>query len=96
MPTINLDEFDEAPDIGDKVIVKGKVLSINEETDEVEISYDSVKIRNEKRKKRKNRDNDDDDDDDVDIVYRDDMTVDEALARSFPPAPPSGPGPFQA
>ena len=95
MPTINLDEFDDAPDIGDKVIVKGKVLSIDEDTGEVEISYDSVKIRNEKRKKRKNRDNDDDDDDDddVEVVYRDDMSVDEALARSFPQP---GPGAIQA
>lgn len=95
MPTINLDEFDEAPDIGDKVIVRGKVLSIDEETDEVEISYDSVKISNEK-KRRKRRDNDDDDDDDVDVVIRDQMTVDEALARSFPPNQPPGPGAFQA
>lgn len=93
MPLIPLDEFDEAPDIGDRVIVKGKVLSIDEETEEVEISYDSVKIRNEKRKKRKNRDNDDDDDDDVDVVIRDQMTVDDALAQSFPQP---GPGAIQA
>lgn len=96
MPTIPLDEFDNAPDIGDKVVVKGKVISIDEESEEVEISYDSVKIRNEKRKKRKDRDNDDDDDDDDDRVFiRDDVTVDEALARSFPPQT-MGPGAIQA
>lgn len=96
MPTIPLDEFDEAPDIGDKVIVKGKVISIDEETEEVEISYDSVKIRGEKRKKRRDNDDDDDDDDDVDVVYRDEMSVDEALSRSFPQQAPQGPGAFQA
>lgn len=95
MPTIPLDEFDNAPDIGDKVIVKGKVISIDEETEEVEISYDSVKIRNEKKKKRKDNDNDDDDDDDDDVVFvRDEMTVDDALSQSFPAQ--QGPGPFQA
>lgn len=96
MPLIPLDEFDDAPDIGDRVIVKGKVISIDEETDEVEISYDSVKIRN--KKKRKNRDNDDDDDDDdddVDVIYRDDMSVDQALSQANL-GPPPGPGAFQA
>lgn len=94
MPNISLDEFEDAPEIGDKVIVKGEVISIDEETEEVEISYDSVKIRNEKKKKRKDRDNDDDDDDDV-VVVRDEMTVDDALSQSFPQQP-QGPGPFQA
>lgn len=94
MPTINLDEFDDAPDIGDKVTVKGKVISIDEESEEVEISYDSVKVGDKKqRKKRKDRDYDDDDDDDT-VFVRDEMTVDEALSRSFP-LPPMGPGAIQ-
>lgn len=93
MPTIPLDEFDDAPDIGDRVIVKGKVISIDEDTGEVEISYDSVKIRNQKKRKDRDNDNDDDDDDDVEVVYRDDMSVDQALARSFPQP---GPGAIQA
>lgn len=94
MPNIPLDEFDEAPDIGDKVVVKGKVLSIDEESEEVEISYDSVKIRNEKKKRKKRRDYDNDDDDDDDVVFvRDEMTVDEALSQSFPQQP--GPGAIQ-
>ncbi len=92
MPTIPLDEFDDAPDVGDRVIVKGKVISIDEETDEVEISYDSVKIRN----KKKSKDYEDDDEDDDVVVVRDDMTVDQALARSFPPGQTPGPGAFQA
>lgn len=89
MPNISLDEFDDAPDIGDKVTVKGKVLSIDEETGEVEISYDSVKIRGEKKKDKE--DNDDDDNDD-EVVVTDELSVDQALARSFPP----GPGAYQA
>lgn len=93
MPNIPIDEFKNPPDIGDTVIVTGKVLSIDEETDEVEISYDKVRIKNDRKKK--DRDNDDDDDDDVDIVVRDEMTVDEALARSFPQQT-QGPGAFQA
>lgn len=96
MPNIPLDEFDDAPEVGDRVIVKGKVISIDEDTEEVEISYDSVKIRNEKRKKRKDRDYDDDDDDDDVVFVRDEMTVDDALSRSFPQQPPPGPGAFQA
>jgi hypothetical protein len=95
MPTIPLDEFEDAPDIGDKVTVKGKVVSINEETEEVEISYDSVKVGNKEKKKSDNDDDDDDDDDDV-VVVRDELTVDEALARSFPPSQPAGPGAIQA
>lgn len=86
MPNINLDEFDDAPDIGDKVTVKGKVLSIDEETGEVEISYDSVKV-GDKNQNRKDRDYDDEEDDDMDVVVRDEMTVDEALSRSFPQQP---------
>lgn len=92
MPTIPLSDFDDAPEIGDKVVVKGKVISIDEDTEEVEISYDSVKIKNEKKKKRDNDNNDDDDD----VVYvRDEMSVDDALSRSFPNQMSQGPGPFQ-
>lgn len=94
MPTIPLDDFDEAPDIGDKVTVKGKVISIDEESEEVEVSYDSVKV-GDKKQRKKRRDNDDDDDDDT-VFIRDDVTVDEAMARSFPQQAPQGPGAFQA
>lgn len=91
MPTIDIDLFDEDPKVGDKVKVTGKVKSIDEETGEVDISYDDVKIVDEKkRKKRRNRDNDDDDfDDDVEIVvdsqnYPQDQSLDSALMRAFP------------
>lgn len=95
MPQIPLEEFDSPPEIGDKVKVVGKVERIDEETDEVYVSYDKVEIINENKKKRKRRDYEDDDDED-DVVVRDDITVDEALARSFPASQPQGPGAFQA
>lgn len=88
MPKLNIDEFDEAPHVGDKVKVMGKVESIDEDTGEVEVSYDDVKIVDEKkRKKRKDRD-DDDFEDEVVFEEATDMSnsesLDNALARSFP------------
>lgn len=86
--------FDEDPKVGDKVKVLGKVDSIDEETGEVEVTYDDVKIIDpKKRKKRRNRDNDDDDDDirffNERVVVEPQMepnqqTLDQALAQSFP------------
>lgn len=64
MPTLEIDMFDDAPKVGDKIKVLGKVESIDEDTGEVEVTYDDAKIV-KKGKKRRNRDNDDDDDDDV-------------------------------
>lgn len=90
MPILDIDMFDEDPKVGDKVKVMGKVKSIDEETGEVDISYDDVKIVDEKkRKKRRNRDNDNDDDDDVEIfvddqTYPQDQSLDTALMRAFP------------
>lgn len=89
MPTLDIDLFDDAPKVGDKVRVKGKVKSIDEETGEVEVSYDDVDIvgKEKKRKKRRNYDTDDDFDDEV-IVQTETMpnsqTLDQALAQSFP------------
>lgn len=88
MPKINIDEFDEAPNVGDKVKVMGKVESIDEDTGMVEVSYDDVKIVDEKkRKKRKDRD---DDFEDEEVVFEETAemsnseSLDNALARSFP------------
>ena len=95
MPTIPLDEFDSPPDIGDKVTVKGKVERIDEDTDEVYISYDSVEVNNEEDKKKKKKKHDYNNDNNP----PDYVTVDEAMSRAFPtnPAatPPPGPGAFQ-
>lgn len=80
--------FDENPKVGDKVRVTGKVKSIDEETGEVDISYDDVKIV--KKKRSRDSDNDEDeDDDDVDMVMRPEIfpesqTLDSALGRAFP------------
>lgn len=92
MPKLDIDKFDEAPHVGDKIKVTGKVKSIDEDTGMVEVSYDEVKIVDEKkRKKRKDRDDDDFEDE---IVFEETATdmngsnsesLDAALARSFPP-----------
>lgn len=90
MPTLSIDMFDDAPKVGDKIKVLGKVKSIDEDTGEVEVSYDDAKIV-KKGKKRSRRDNDDDDDSEDDVVFTQDpqmmpqsQSLDQALARSFP------------
>lgn len=86
MPTLSIDLFDEEPRVGDKVKVMGKVKSIDEDSGEVEVSYDDVKIVDEKkRKKRRNRD----DDDFEEVVVETGMppesqSLDEALSQAFP------------
>lgn len=70
MPMIDIDMFDDAPKVGDKIKVMGKVESIDEDTGEVDVSYDDVKIV---KKSKKRRDNDDDDDDDDTVIVRDSM-----------------------
>lgn len=57
MPKLDIDMFDETPNVGDKVKVLGKIKSIDEESGEVEVSYDDVSIVTE-RKKSKNSQND--------------------------------------
>lgn len=93
MPRLDIDMFDDAPKIGDKVKVLGKVESIDEDSGEVEITYDKASIVKKKKKssRRNNDDDDDDDDDDVDIVYTNEQmpppesqSLDSALARAFP------------
>lgn len=85
MPRLDIDMFDDSPKVGDKVKVLGKVKSIDEDSGEVEVTYDDVSIV---KKTRKNRDNDDDSDD-VEItmdrqVYPEDQSLDAALGRAFP------------
>lgn len=88
MPKLDLDMFDDAPKIGDKVKVMGKVKSIDEDSGEVTVTYDDVSIVKKSKKRRNN-----DDDDDVDVVFTEDMdeqmapdtqSLDYALSRSFP------------
>lgn len=89
MPTISIDMFDNAPKVGDKVKVTGKVKSIDEETGEVEVSYDDASVI--KKGKKRDRDSDDDDsDDDTNFRNMDEemlpeiQTYDQALSRAFP------------
>lgn len=90
MPRLDIDMFDEDPKVGDKVKVLGKVKSINEDSGEVEVSYDDVKIIDEKkRKKRRDYDSEDEVIDDETVIVRNEMqpntqSLDEALAQSFP------------
>lgn len=89
MPTLDIDQFDEAPNVGDKVRVTGKVKSIDEDTGEVEVTYDDVKIVDEKKRKKRRDYNTEDDFVEEDVVLHPEMmpntqTLDQALAQSFP------------
>lgn len=90
MPTLDIDMFDEEPKVGDKVKVTGKIKSIDEDDGTVDISYDDVKIVDEKkRKKRRSDRNDDDFIDDETVIVQNEMppnmqTYDQALATAFP------------
>lgn len=85
MPKLDLDMFDSPPKVGDSIRVTGKVKDINQDTGEVEVSYDDVSIVN-KDKSRK----DDDDSDNKDMenlpeeVIPESQSLDDALARAFP------------
>lgn len=86
MDRLDIDMFDEEPKVGDKVKVLGKIESIDEDSGEVEVSYDDVKIIDEKkRKKRDRKDNEDDDEITLDMeVDPNDQSLDSSLARAFP------------
>jgi len=85
VPTLDIDMFDDSPKVGDKIKVTGKVKSIDEETGEVDVSYDDVTIL---KKNRNRSDNDDNDEDEVDAmnhqIYPESQSLDAALGRAFP------------
>jgi len=86
MPTLNVDQFDKAPSVGDKVKVLGKVKSINEQTGEVDVSYDDVSIVNSSPKKKSDS-NYNNADNTVPMdqqMQPNSQTLDQALAQSFP------------
>lgn len=61
MPKIDIDMFEDSPKVGDKVKVMGEIESIDEDTGEVEVSYDDVSIVDKsKKKKKRSRDQKDD------------------------------------
>lgn len=68
MPTLNLEQFDSPPSVGEKVIVKGIIESINTETGEVEVTYDSVEASAAE---------------DADDMPKEE-TVDDAMEKAFP------------
>lgn len=87
MPRIDIDMFDESPKVGDNVKVMGKVKSINEDTGEVEVSYDDVSVVNKKKKRDNNNDENDYNDDQIVLdteMNPESQTLDSALGRAFP------------
>lgn len=86
MPKLDIDMFDQEPKVGDHVRVKGKIESINEDTGEVEVSYDDVSIidKDKVKKHKKSRDYGDEE-----VVLEDQMapntqSLDQALGEAFP------------
>lgn len=59
MPQLDLDMFKNPPEIGDKITVKGKVESIDEDTGSVDVSYDTVTNETKKSTKRSSKDDND-------------------------------------
>ena len=85
MPTLNIDQFDTEPKVGDKVRVEGKVKSINTDTGEVDVSYDNVDIVNKRKKSSSNSDSTDniDNTDKMTTDNNPGMNLDQALQNSF-------------
>lgn len=83
MPRLDIDMFDKAPKVGDKIKVLGKVDSINEDSGEVEVTYDDVSIV--KKSSKKSDDNDSSDDTvTVDMESNPNtQSLDYALSQSF-------------
>lgn len=84
MPKIDIDMFEDSPKVGDNVKVTGKVKSIDEDSGDVEVSYDDVSIV-----KKSSRDSDDNNDEDVEMTLEEEIdpntqTLDAALSRAFP------------
>lgn len=88
MPKLDIDMFDDSPKVGDKIKVLGEVKFIDEETGEVEVSYDDASIVRKKKRSDRSDDNDDDDDEvtmrmDTEVMPES-QSLDSALARAFP------------
>lgn len=82
MPTLNIDQFDTEPSVGQKVRVEGEIKSIDTGTGEVDVSYDSVKIIKKKKSSSDNTNNTDNTDN-TDNVDNAPMNLDQALAKNF-------------
>ena len=74
MPRLSLEEFANPPKIGDTITVTGKVEGINEESNEVEVSYDSIKVNDKKSSEMEKGESEDN--------PEREETVDEALSNS--------------
>lgn len=85
MPKLDIDMFEESPKVGDKVKVIGKINHIDEESGEVDVSYDTVSVVNKRKKKDRSDDESDDTETPMDEeVVTNDQSLDSALMRAFP------------
>lgn len=74
--------FDDAPNVGDKIKVIGKVKSIDEDNGEVDVSYDDVSIV---KNMKENMDSEDGEDEMMeDSTMSNSQSLDEALSKAFP------------
>lgn len=82
VPTLNIDQFDTEPSVGQKVRVEGEIKSINTDNGEVDVSYDSVKII-KNRKKPDNSNDNSDNTDESDNSNDNAVSLDQALQNNF-------------
>jgi hypothetical protein len=77
MPTLNIDQFDEPPKIGDQVTVTGKVNSIDQNSGDVDVSYDSVSLGGQNNQSPDNEQTETENPDEPE-------NLDSALSKAFP------------
>jgi len=75
MPKLNIDQFDTEPSVGQKVRVEGEVKSIDQDTGEVEVSYDKVETIDRSESSEENSESSDNSVQGVNL--------DDALKKSF-------------
>lgn len=81
MPKLNVEMFDEAPSKGDEVTIKGKVLSIDQDSGDVEVSYDVV---TSKTKEEEGEDREEVmEEKGEEASYKAPESLDEALGKAF-------------
>lgn len=84
MPKLSIDMFDESPKVGDKVRVIGKINHIDEDSGEVDVSYDKVSVVNKRKSSDKSSDAEDLEPTMDDETAPNDQSLDSALMKAFP------------
>lgn len=75
MPKLNIEDFETPPQVGQTVRVEGKVKSIDEDSGEVDVSYDKIEIT-------EGSDNESDEGSE-DSEESGDLSLDAALKKNF-------------